>query len=290
MKKFSFLFALLLAACGSPTTLPDLGAPPDFASAVDMSHVVAPDFATTADMSGGDLAAAYDLATAYDLASADSNPEGLPVLFIGDSITMGATWNSSEVEIFETGGFRTRFYLDMLSRGVNLRMLGTLENGPVTIDRHHEGHSGYELGSPATNIKGTLFPNIAIWFATYPVLPKYVFLMAGTNDIHHRNGAPQTISRLGPLTDEIHAYAPDAIIFVLTICPMVVPTWPNLATDVDLYNQSFTATLSTRPFTRRVDTHAVCSPLGPDNLHPAMVAYDAMEQVFEKPFLKEIGL
>src|SRR4029079_2153293 len=129
---------------------------------------------------------------------------------LGDSITHG--FNSSD-----DAGYRSPLFKLIVAANQNVTFIGSLTNGPTTVSgktfpRNHEGPDGFTV----TQITGLVPP--AKSFSTTPPI---VLLHAGTNDMT-MNADPTTVAnQLSTLITNLVNAAPDALIVVAKIVPLV---------------------------------------------------------------------
>lgn len=147
-----------------------------------------------------------------------TNGDPCAVLPLGDSITEGCC-------NFE-GGYRAQLFRRAVMDGKNLTFTGTLANGPTTVEnqpfpRQHEGHGGFTIDG----ISGQVTEE-----AIADDVPHIVLLMIGTNDLNGNVDVNQAPTRLDNLVDQIMTQAPDALVVVATIIPMVNGNGPRVPT------------------------------------------------------------
>jgi len=101
--------------------------------------------------------------------------------------------------------------------------VGALQNGPANVDgkafpRNHEGHGGFTIDSDQghSGISGSITNN-----ALSSYHPNIVLLMIGTNDINGNVDVQNAPQRLGNLIDSITSRAPDALVVVASIIPVL---------------------------------------------------------------------
>lgn len=212
-------------------------------------------------------------------------PAGSPcvILPLGDSITEGFASSG--------GGYRVELFRQALDQGKSITFVGAASpNGPNNVDgtpfpRNHEGHGGYTIDTDSghSGISGAITNDALDDFD-----PDIVLLMIGTNDINGNvdvNNAPQ---RLGNLIDDIIERAPDTLVVVASVVPVV-----NTSTDAKItqYNAGVEevalARASDGAHVVFVDNYAAIhdvadwkSALMADNLHPNDAGYDAFGQSF----------
>jgi len=218
--------------------------------------------------------------TGYSPCPTDSSP--CAVLPLGDSITEG--YGSSG------GGYRVEFFRQALLADKNLTFVGSLQNGPATVDgqtfpRQHEGHGGYTIDTDASHsgISGPITDQ-----AIDDYHPHIVLLMIGTNDINGYVDITNAPARLGNLIDDITTRAPETLVVVATIIPIA-----NAGTNqnVQTYNAAIPDLVSTRAAAGQhvvlLDNYAIFSSdpdyattLMMDYLHPNDTGYAVLGQAF----------
>ena len=130
---------------------------------------------------------------------------------LGDSLTYGVVAVNDPQN--EEGGYRRYLWERLRGAGINdLNFVGSLKNGPPTIDRDHEGHGGFTIPQ--------LTSSVPTWFSANP--PDVILLLIGTNDFVLGTTPAVALSRLATLLDTIHASRPTARI-VLGTEPGVTP-------------------------------------------------------------------
>ena len=182
---------------------------------------------------------------------------GYGVMPLGDSITEG--YLSSDGT-----GYRGPLNTALADR--HPVWLGSLTD-PTGL--RHEGHSGWTADELAAQARG--------WVSA-GVRPRYVLLMAGTNDINRGQDAAGAFSDLQHLVAEVHAGAPTAVVIVAKI-----PTIPERDATVQAFNATIAglATTGAPGGTRVVDMYtAVPAAMLADGLHPTNAGYAAMAQVW----------
>jgi len=204
------------------------------------------------------------------------------VLPLGDSITEGCCTSPE-------GGYRIEIFHQALTAGKNVTFVGSLTNGPGTVDNktfpmHHEGHGGYTIsGGGNGGIAGSITDNA---ISTYH--PNIVLLMIGTNDLNDNIDVTNAPSRLGKLIDEITTDAPSALVVVSTIIPISAPGSDQ---RTQTYNAAIPGLVSARASAGKhvvmVDSYAGFSKnanyqtaLKADGLHPNTAGYVIIGDAF----------
>jgi lysophospholipase L1-like esterase len=220
-------------------------------------------------------------AGAYDPCSTTGGT-ACAVLPLGDSITEGCCTAPE-------GGYRIEIFHQALLAGKNVTFVGSLTNGPATVDSksfpmHHEGHGGYTIsGGGNGGIAGTITDN-----AISSYHPNIVLLMIGTNDLNDNIDVANAPSRLGKLIDEIITDAPTALVVVSTIIPIGAPGSDQ---RVQTYNAAIPGLVSARASAGKhvvlVDSYAAFSKnpsyqtaLKADGLHPNTAGYVILGDTF----------
>ncbi|MBN1611604.1 MAG: hypothetical protein JW940_33525 [Polyangiaceae bacterium] len=130
------------------------------------------------------------------------------VMPVGDSITEGCCWSTT------SGGYRVELFRQSLTNNQNLTFVGTLTNGPATVDgqqfpQHHEGHGGWKINQIAGIIDGAISSS----------KPHIVLLKIGTNDINGNDNVNDAPNRLDSLMNQIFKDVPDALLVVSAVIP-----------------------------------------------------------------------
>jgi lysophospholipase L1-like esterase len=143
-----------------------------------------------------------------------TNGDPCAVLPLGDSITEG--YGSSG------GGYRVELFRKTLQAGQNITFVGSLTNGPNTVDnqpfpQRHEGHGGYTIDTDGghNGISGQITDSALSMYH-----PNIVLLMIGTNDLNGNVDVNNAPTRLANLMDDILDSSPDTLLVVSTIIPM----------------------------------------------------------------------
>ena len=222
---------------------------------------------------GGGSSGAAGAASNYS--PCPSNGSACAVLPLGDSITEG--FGSSG------GGYRVELFRQALQNGKKLTFVGSLENGPSTVQnqtfpKKHEGHGGYTIDSDSAHsgISGSIANQALSNFH-----PHIVLLMIGTNDINGNVDVANAPKRLGKLIDDITTKQPDTLVVVATIIPIA-----NDGTNqkVQTYNAALPGVVNARATSGKhvalLDNYAAFSKdssyrttLMSDNLHPNDAGY-----------------
>lgn len=137
------------------------------------------------------------------------------LLPLGDSITEGFASSG--------GGYRVELFKQALAANQDITFVGDLQNGPTmvsgtTFPRRHEGHGGFTIDSDQSHsgISGEITSS-----ALSDHHPHIVLLMIGTNDINGNVSVQNAPNRLGNLIDSITSQAPDALVVVASIIPVL---------------------------------------------------------------------
>lgn len=129
------------------------------------------------------------------------------VMPVGDSITEGCCTPPM-------GGYRMELFRQALADDKNITFVGTLTNGPGTVDgqtfpQRHEGHGGWKISQIAGVIDAAISSS----------KPHIVLLKIGTNDVNGNDNLANAPDRLANLIDQITEAAPDALLVVSAIVP-----------------------------------------------------------------------
>jgi lysophospholipase L1-like esterase len=116
-----------------------------------------------------------------------------------------------------------QLFRDALENGKNITFVGALMNGPNDVDgepfpKRHEGHGGYTIDSDGghSGISGQITDQALSMYS-----PNIVLLMIGTNDLNGNVDVNNAPNRLGNLIDDILTQAPNSLLVVASIIPMV---------------------------------------------------------------------
>ena len=205
------------------------------------------------------------------------------VLPLGDSITEGCC-------TAPMGGYRIELFRQSVSNSKNLTFVGSLTNGPATVQnrtfpQHHEGHGGYTIDTLGgkNGISGQLTDS-----ALSNYHPNIVLLKIGTNDINSNIDVVNAPTRLGKLIDEITTNAPSALLVVSSI----IPTADNSTNQrVQTYNAAIPGLVNARAAAGKhvvfLDSYAAfaknasyATALMADGLHPNDAGYVILGQAF----------
>jgi lysophospholipase L1-like esterase len=129
------------------------------------------------------------------------------IMPVGDSITEGCC-------TAPMGGYRIELFHQALTNAKNITFVGTLTNGPGTVDgqtfpQKHEGHGGWKISQIAGVIDNAISSS----------QPHIVLLKIGTNDINGNDNIANAPTRLANLIDQICGDAPNALLVVSAIIP-----------------------------------------------------------------------
>ena len=165
--------------------------------------------ATAGGANAGGGAAAGTAGTGGASASFCPTTPGTPcnIMPVGDSITEGCC-------TAPMGGYRIELFHQALANDKNVTFVGTLTNGPSTVDgqtfpQHHEGHGGWKISQIAGVIDNAIDSSH----------PHIVLLKIGTNDINGNDNIANAPTRLANLIDQICQDAPNALLVVSAIIP-----------------------------------------------------------------------
>jgi lysophospholipase L1-like esterase len=228
---------------------------------------------------GGASSAPSDAIPAFDPCPRDGTP--CAVMPLGDSITDGSSGSG--------GGYRVELFRQALANHQLITFVGSLTNGPTTVDGQpfpmsHEGHSGYAIDNGGGRVGLSTVVDQAL--ASHP--PHIILLMIGTNDVDLSIDLGNAPARLGALLDRINNDAPDALLAITTILPTRLDT-ENLR--VQAYNDAIPALVQERIDAGKhvvlVDNNAAFSAVPDyanadmsDNLHPNDAGYVVIGQTW----------
>ena len=205
------------------------------------------------------------------------------VLPLGDSITEGCC-------TAPMGGYRIELFRQSVLNSKNLTFVGSLTNGPDTVQsrtfpQHHEGHGGYAIDTLGgkNGISGQITDQ-----ALSNYHPNIVLLKIGTNDINGNIDVANAPTRLGKLIDEITTNAPSALLVVSSIIPTADS---NTNQRVQTYTAAIPGMVNTRAAAGKhvvfLDNYAVfaknanyATALMADGLHPNDAGYVLLGQAF----------
>jgi lysophospholipase L1-like esterase len=198
------------------------------------------------------------------------------ILPLGDSITWGVNYE---------GGYRIKLFADTITDNKNITYVGKLSNGPntvseVTFPKDNEGHSGWTLQQIDDIVTGkSTESNYSGKKLIADLAPNIILLHAGTNDMARGpSGAPE---RLGTLIDHIVTDAPDALLVVTTIIPVLQAAYTS---TTETYNQDVPDVVQQRSATNDhivfIDMFATfpTSGMSNDGVHPNQQGYDWMAE------------
>jgi hypothetical protein len=191
----------------------------------------------------------------------------LRIMPLGDSIT-----NGDYDGLPSHAGYRLDLWTRLsLTQGSSFVMVGSLQSGPSSIDRHEEGHPGYWIANPQD-------PSISIstyvnsWVTNNP--SDVVLLMAGTNDIW--GGSQTAASDLSSVIDVIVSRLPSATVLVGSIPP-------STQFNVTSFNSAIPTVVNSKVSqgknVRFVDTASVlnlATDMNADGVHPNLLGYNKL--------------
>jgi len=203
-----------------------------------------------------------------------TNGDPCRILPLGDSITYGFTYNGDPAP---PSGYRLRLFANAVAAGQKITFTGSLANGPdavsgVTFPKHHEGHGGWRIAQLTPLIPSPAFD------AASGGMPHIVLLHIGTNDTCC-TGVSNMLNNLGTLIDKITSQAPNALIVVAKITPMVNPSY---AAAVKGYIAGIPDLVKARTSAGKhivivdMNTDFPTSDLQTDGVHPTKQGYDLM--------------
>jgi lysophospholipase L1-like esterase len=199
-----------------------------------------------------------------------TNGDPCKILPLGDSITWGVGYD---------GAYRVELFSRAVAGQKNITFTGSLSNGPNTVanttfPKRNEGHSGWTIAqdtglipSPATDTANGGIPHI-------------VLVHIGTNDIYAASGQATMPDRLGTLVDKIISTAPNALVVVAKITPLLNnATWNS---TVNTYNNAIPGLIQTRAAAGKhviladMNTGFTAPMLSSDGIHPTQSGYNFM--------------
>ena len=198
------------------------------------------------------------------------------IMPVGDSITEGCC-------TAPMGGYRIELYHQALTNKKNITFVGTLSNGPATVDgqtfpKLHEGHGGWKIAQIAGVIDAAIKTS----------KPHIVLLKIGTNDINGNDDVANAPNRLASLIDQITKDVPSALLVVSSIIPS---TTDGTNTRFQTYNTGVKAKAEAaaaagkhvvfvdnyQPFAQTANFKTA---LMSDNLHPNTAGYVVLGKSF----------
>jgi GDSL-like lipase/acylhydrolase family protein len=156
------------------------------------------------------------------------------IMPLGDSITYGD-------QSTDQGGWRTRLFHLAVMNKQSITFVGGMMDGPDTVDgvpfpKHHEGHSGYEIGGDHGI---TSFTTLAV--NGYP--SQILLLGIGTNDFATMDDPAGAAMRLATLLDLILTTNPNLLLIVAQITPTMDD---SINTLIQAYNAAIPGLVSSR--------------------------------------------
>ncbi len=154
----------------------------------------------------------------------DAGYRVLNIMPFGDSLTEGYVSKGNT----ESGGYRTFLWRGLAEKDIKVNMVGSLLDGPSSIDADHQGHRGWTINQLDASHKQFL----------ENADPDVIMLMAGTND-SKTDTVQQMVAELRTLVTNISADRPDAIIMVGSLPPIRVGQYPqSMADKIKAYNEA----------------------------------------------------
>jgi lysophospholipase L1-like esterase len=195
-----------------------------------------------------------------------ANSTAITIMPLGDSITYGQGSSTG-------AGYRLPLWKDLRARGFPLDFVGSLQTGPASFDRDHEGHPGWRIKQ--------ITAEIINWLMTYR--PRIILLHIGTNDFVKNDDPTQAPTRLSQLLNLITTTLPGATVIVAQILPL--PRSARLNAEVVAYNATIPrmvqADVAQEKHVQYVDMyHAVPPSMLPDQIHPNDAGYTLMAKVW----------
>lgn len=195
-----------------------------------------------------------------------ANSTGIKIMPLGDSITYGQGSSTG-------GGYRLQLWNDLRARGFLIDFVGSVQAGPASFDRDHEGHPGWRINQIAAEIVS--------WLMSYR--PHIILLHIGTNDFVKNDDPTQAPARLSRLLNLITTTLPAATVIVAQILPL--PRRARLNAEVIAYNATIPrmvqADVVQGKHIQYVDMyHAVPPSMLPDQIHPNDAGYALMAKVW----------
>ena len=140
------------------------------------------------------------------LTSNSTLPQLGTLLPLGDLLTYGYVSDGDPHN--DDGGYRRYLWDDIAAIGLSstTNFVGPLQTGVITIDRDHEGHSGWRTDQ--------LLPLIPPDMDAYN--PNIVLMQAGANDIGQGASVSTALNGLASMLDAIYAAKPNVKVYVFS--------------------------------------------------------------------------
>ncbi|MEO6096386.1 MAG: GDSL-type esterase/lipase family protein [Fibrobacteria bacterium] len=199
-----------------------------------------------------------------------TNGDPCKLLPFGDSITIGD--KSSD-----RGGYRPHLYKLFLAANQKATFTGSRSDGPTQVNgqpfpRMHDGHPGWVIGEGSKGIS-SLVPSPA-----FDGKPHIVLLHIGTNDLFG-GGGDAMVTRLNTLVDKIVLAAPNALIVLAQVTPLVTRVEQQAA-----YNAKIPGVIQSHAAKGRhiigVDMSKMPTNLLADGTHPNDKGYAYMADIW----------
>jgi lysophospholipase L1-like esterase len=135
-------------------------------------------------------------------------PPPVRIMPLGDSITRGLTDRTSGGYT----GYRGPLWTLLVADGFKVDFVGSLKDGPWTVDANHEGHDGYRIDQLIEEVSGFLATN-----------PNIVLLHIGTNDLLQGVRPLAAAQGVAQLLDRIHQLSPSTHVIVASVLSVRSP-------------------------------------------------------------------
>lgn len=215
--------------------------------------------------------------------AAQSLPDPLRIMLIGDSITEG-----------DEGGYRAPLF-DMITQASGMPNLvghrnARLSDLPSMPDHDHEGYSAYRIDEIASGEGFWNAPSIETRLEDWD--PAVVTIHAGTNDAQQNyypfgdpdQGIPNVRDRLDSLVSRIVAYNPAIYVVVAQIVPANPPAGETTIRYIERFNQYVPDVVARhQALGHRVSLVDLYTPMlpypHPDGIHPSQEGFQVMADV-----------
>ena len=217
------------------------------------------------------------------------NPQTFKIMPLGDSITRGV---DGVTPVSDQGGYRTDLWNRLQTSGFNLDFdfVGSLSNGPDSLDPNHEGHGGWRIDQISNGrASDPDAGSINDWLNAFR--PDMILLKAGTNDMGFSGDSPaKAADELSGLIDQITGLLPKAKVLVASIIPVDPSRNSSIRQDFDdrviAFNELIPDIVDNKVGAGKnvtfVDIFSALTlgDLAPDGFHPNAPGYSKMADVW----------
>lgn len=141
--------------------------------------------------------------TVFSLTLVSTTYGQIRLMPIGDGVVAGTGSSTSDV-----GGFRPNLYQFISTNGIPIDFVGSLDDG-LSVDPHHEGHSGTTVSDLNQNLGTSLQLS----------RPHVVLLHLGTEELAQSGDVNNVLNGLSTTIDLIHGFSSETEIFVSSLIP-----------------------------------------------------------------------